>query len=80
MGQGDREVTRRSCEALQAEFFADRALIIAANRGPVAFERDEDGTLGIYRLRALCLSGRRHAKLRDASLRTLAASGARSTA
>ena len=33
---------------------------------------DEDGALGIYRLRALCMSGRYHAELRDASLRILA--------
>ena len=32
-------------EALQADFFADRGLIIAANRGPVTFERAENGAL-----------------------------------
>ena len=37
-----------------------------------AHKRDKDGTLGIYRLRALCSSGAGHAKLRDASLRELA--------
>ena len=31
-------------EALQADFFADRALVIAANRGPVTFETGEDGS------------------------------------
>ena len=36
---------RHQCAKLQAEFFANRALIIAANRGPVTFRRDEDGTL-----------------------------------
>ena len=35
-------------------------------------ELDEHGALGIYRLRALCMSGRHHAELRDASLRILA--------
>ena len=33
---------------------------------------DEDGTLGIYRLRALCMSGDRYAEIRDRSLRKLA--------
>ncbi|MEA3342489.1 MAG: trehalose-6-phosphate synthase [Chloroflexota bacterium] len=33
------------CEALQAEFFSNRALIIAANRGPVTFKITEDGLL-----------------------------------
>jgi trehalose 6-phosphate synthase len=36
---------RDRCEALQSGFFADRALIIAANRAPVSFDRAEDGTL-----------------------------------
>jgi trehalose 6-phosphate synthase len=36
-------------EALQADFFADRALIIAANRGPVTFETTEDGRLWFQR-------------------------------
>ena len=40
----DREATRQRCDALQASFFAQRALIIAANRGPVTFENTEDGT------------------------------------
>ena len=40
----DREEMKQGCEALQAGFFADRALIIAANRGPVSFEEAEDGT------------------------------------
>jgi len=31
------------CEALQAEFFSNRALIVAANRGPVTFKITEDG-------------------------------------
>jgi trehalose 6-phosphate synthase len=39
-----------SCsEAFQAEFFADRALIIAANRGPVTFKVAEDGELLLER-------------------------------
>ena len=37
------------CETLQADFFADRALIIAANRGPVTFEMAEDGGLTFQR-------------------------------
>ncbi len=36
---------RRCCARLQSDFFADRTLIIAANRGPVTFERDEEGSL-----------------------------------
>ncbi len=36
-------------EALQAGFFADRALIIAANRGPVTFERAKDRRLQYQR-------------------------------
>ena len=32
-------------EALQADFFADRGLVIAANRGPVTFEPAENGAL-----------------------------------
>lgn len=39
-----------SCsEAFQAEFFADRALIIAANRGPVTFKVAEDGDVLLER-------------------------------
>jgi trehalose 6-phosphate synthase len=43
------ETDDHSCEALQAEFFANRALIIAANRGPVTFESCEDGSLECHR-------------------------------
>ncbi len=39
------EEMRTGCAKLQREFFADRALIIAANRGPVTFQRDEQGEL-----------------------------------
>jgi trehalose 6-phosphate synthase len=39
------DTRRLNCEALQAKFFADRRLIIAANRGPVTFERGEGGEL-----------------------------------
>jgi trehalose 6-phosphate synthase len=49
MMERNTESTARSCEALQAEFFADRALIIAANRGPVTFEKSEDGTFQFQR-------------------------------
>ncbi|MFN2219917.1 MAG: trehalose-6-phosphate synthase [Anaerolineae bacterium] len=45
----DRETMRQRCETLQIEFFADRALIIAANRAPVTFEPSEDGTLQVHR-------------------------------
>jgi trehalose 6-phosphate synthase len=45
----DRETRRERCEALQADFFADRALIIAANRGPVTFQQSKDGTLQFQR-------------------------------
>jgi trehalose 6-phosphate synthase len=40
---------RQRCEELQADFFANRALIIAANRGPVTFEKAEDGTFPFER-------------------------------
>jgi trehalose 6-phosphate synthase len=40
---------RKHCTEFQSEFFADRSLIIAANRGPVTFERDEDGELSYER-------------------------------
>ena len=43
------EEMRQRCARLQSDFFADRALIIAANRGPVTFERDEEGTLSYER-------------------------------
>jgi trehalose 6-phosphate synthase len=45
----DREAMRQHCEALQAEFFANRALIIAANRAPVSFGRNRDGELHYQR-------------------------------
>ena len=44
------EDKRQRCETLQADFFTDRGLIIAANRGPVAFERAEDGTMEFQRV------------------------------
>jgi trehalose 6-phosphate synthase len=37
------------CETVQADFFANRALIIAANRGPVTFETAEDGSFSFQR-------------------------------
>ncbi len=49
MPELDREALRERCEALQADFFANRALIIAANRGPVTFQQSEDGTLQFQR-------------------------------
>ena len=38
-----------TCQELQSGYLADRALIIAANRAPVVFEKDEDGTLQFER-------------------------------
>jgi trehalose 6-phosphate synthase len=49
MPELDREALRERCEALQADFFANRALIIAANRGPVTFQQSGDGTLQFQR-------------------------------
>lgn len=43
------EDKRQHCETLQADFFANRALIIAANRGPVTFETADDGNLSLQR-------------------------------
>jgi trehalose 6-phosphate synthase len=45
----DREAMSQRCEALQADILANRALIIAANRAPVTFDRAEDGTLQVQR-------------------------------
>ena len=45
----DVDDTRQRWEALQTDFFANRALIIAANRGPVTFETAEDGSLRFQR-------------------------------
>jgi trehalose 6-phosphate synthase len=42
---GDVDDTHQRCEVLQTDFFSNRALIIAANRGPVTFETAEDGSL-----------------------------------
>jgi trehalose 6-phosphate synthase len=49
MVERDKEAIRQHCQAVQADFFANRALIIAANRGPVTFETNEDGTLAFQR-------------------------------
>jgi trehalose 6-phosphate synthase len=49
MVEWDRTAFRRRCEAVESDFFANRALIIAANRGPVTFEQDEEGTLQFQR-------------------------------
>ncbi|GAB4527704.1 MAG: glycosyltransferase family 20 protein [Anaerolineae bacterium] len=43
------EDERYLCETLQADFFADRALVVAANRGPVTFEVGEDGQVDFQR-------------------------------
>jgi trehalose 6-phosphate synthase len=43
------EPQRSNCDALQTEFFANRGLIIAANRGPVTFSRDSAGSLEFQR-------------------------------
>jgi trehalose 6-phosphate synthase len=45
----DSDARPKDCELLQSEFFANRAVIIAANRGPVTFTRDEDGNLETQR-------------------------------
>ena len=34
-----------ACDQLQSRFFAERSLVILANRGPVSFQRAEDGSL-----------------------------------
>jgi trehalose 6-phosphate synthase len=44
MDADDVRTAREKCEALQAAFFAERALIIAANRGPVTVGWDEAGS------------------------------------
>jgi trehalose 6-phosphate synthase len=44
-----RVAMRHDCEALQANFFANRALIVAANRAPVTLERASDGSLDFQR-------------------------------
>lgn len=49
MRDSDVDDTSQRCEALQAEFFSQRAVIIAANRGPVTFEMAEDGSLQFQR-------------------------------
>ena len=38
------DVDQKRCVELQADFFLDRSLIIAANRGPVMFQTAEDGS------------------------------------
>jgi len=43
------EEMRKRCMTLQSDFFTNRELIIAANRGPVTFERDEDGNFSYER-------------------------------
>lgn len=49
MKETDREDIRKSYEILQAEFFANRALVVAANRAPVTVEEAENGTLEFRR-------------------------------
>lgn len=49
MNETESEAVRKDCDALQAEYFANRALIIAANRAPVTFQQAEDGTLEVQR-------------------------------
>ena len=49
MTESDVEDRSRSCAALEAEFFADRALIIAVNRAPVSLEKALDGTIEFQR-------------------------------
>ncbi|MEJ2150133.1 MAG: hypothetical protein P8Z40_11705, partial [Chloroflexota bacterium] len=45
----EREAHRNHCRTLQAQLLGNRALIIASNRAPVAFERDQDGNLTFQR-------------------------------
>jgi trehalose 6-phosphate synthase len=45
MSMWDADEAYQCYEALQADFFAGRALIIAANRGPVTFEETQAGRL-----------------------------------
>ncbi len=45
MTDGNVNSIRQDCEALRTDFLSQRALIIAANWGPVVFERAEDGSL-----------------------------------
>lgn len=49
MNEADSNARSKSCEELQVDFFANRALIIAANRAPVTLVREEDGTLDFQR-------------------------------
>ena len=46
---GPEETPDQRCDLLQAQFFSNRALIIAANRAPVTFETGEDGQLSFQR-------------------------------
>ncbi len=46
---GRENPTRRLVKQLQAEFFADRALIIAANRGPVTFQSGREAAVRFTR-------------------------------
>jgi trehalose 6-phosphate synthase len=50
MIDSDLYYTRQRCEALQADFFSNRALVVAANRGPVTFETAEDGSVQFQRV------------------------------
>jgi len=43
------ENARQRCEVLEAEFFANRSLIVAANRAPVTFEKGLDDRLQYQR-------------------------------
>ncbi len=49
MVETEQEDSVQSCDELQAEFFANRSLIIAANRAPVTFHEEEDGSLSYER-------------------------------
>ncbi len=49
MVQTDRAEEHAQAEDLVGSFFADRDLIIAANRGPIQFERDPEGKLRFQR-------------------------------
>ena len=42
--------TREGRETLQTDFLSRRGLVIAANRGPLVFQREEDGSLNFQRV------------------------------
>jgi trehalose 6-phosphate synthase len=49
MDVASRTPKKPGCETIQEKFFANRGLVIAANRGPVTFARDDEGRLEFQR-------------------------------